>query len=219
MAGSSKPPSCDTKTAANLSPKAKPAEKKKRKRPSKKVPTTVLESSCTNFMNLVQKLTGSAAELTANATAKDSNSASATDTSNPHTVETSSPYSSPSCDYIDPRNNSTSSSETYYQQLLRSATMASYGDSDNDSSSHSAPCTNPNTHQAATPLAPDHFPACPPAGFFHTGVADNDDIYTSYPNSSARAIENEISPFSSAWREPLPNHSEYWYPQVDAVRV
>lgn len=41
-------------------------EKKKRKRPSKKVPTTVMQASSSGFMNLVQKLTGSAEEQQAN---------------------------------------------------------------------------------------------------------------------------------------------------------
>ncbi|KAG0560155.1 hypothetical protein M758_10G153800 [Ceratodon purpureus] len=212
MAGSSSP--SDKICTASMSPKVKGTEKKKRKRPSKKVPTTVLESSSTNFMNLVQKLTGSAGELAAGNASTSSLSNSRT--SNSMTSNTSSPYSSPSCDYIDPR-----TSDSFYQQLLRSATMAASSgydttnNNDDDSSSHSnyTPFSNPNAHHLVAPPSLDHFHQSPSSGCYTTGVADDDELYNSYPSSS-RALENEISPFSSSWREPVGSHSDYWYQQM-----
>jgi hypothetical protein len=198
----------------SMNPKVKSTEKKKRKRPSKKVPTTVLESSSINFMNLVQKLTGAAGELEAG----QSNASSSL--ANSVTSNTSSPYSSPSCDYMKPR-----TSDAFYQQLLRSATMAATSAFDNNnnnddaSSSHSnytpAPFSNPNAHQLAAPASADHFHRSPSSGYYNAGVPDDDELYNSYPSSS-RALENDISPFSSSWREPLGSHSEYsWYQQMD----
>jgi hypothetical protein len=119
MAGSSSPSPSDKLSAASQNPKVKTTEKKKRKRPSKKVPTTVLESSSTNFMNLVQKLTGSAAELAA-PTKPLPPSLTFSPALSLTTSTTSSPYSSPSCDYVDPR---LPSNNSFYQQLLQNAAM------------------------------------------------------------------------------------------------
>jgi len=63
----------DNNVSNTSKPAKAPTEKKKRKRPSKKVPTTVLQANNSGFMQLVQKLTGSAEE---------------------HAAATSSPYSS-----------------------------------------------------------------------------------------------------------------------------
>lgn len=173
-------------------------EKKKRKRPSKKVPTTVLESSSTNFMDLVQKLTGSAAELAS--------------TSKPHDV--SGGDKRPKSAAPSP----VSPEASYFQNYLQNAIATSYNnDNDSSSSSHSTytPASSPFS-QPANFMAMD-----PTSGYnspFAGALGDDDDLLGYTGASSSRAMENDVSLFSSSWRDPS-CHSDYWYHQMDAMRV
>lgn len=92
----------------NTKPAKGSGEKKKRKRPSKKVPTTVMQASSSGFMNLVQKLTGSAEEL---------QQANNNKSPSPHSSPSSAPYSTTSVD-VDVH---TSSSPGYYTSPYSSA--------------------------------------------------------------------------------------------------
>lgn len=168
-------------------------EKKKRKRPSKKVPTTVLESSSTNFMDLVQKLTGSAAELASDKTTEDKRPKSS--------------HASPvTCPVLEP-------SSSYFQDYLRNAT---YNDNDSSSSSQqgSAAFHFPNFLTTMDPTSGYNFSGeALEDELYQSG-------YTGGPSnsSSSRAVENDTSLFSSSWREPS-SHPDYWYTQMDAMRA
>lgn len=219
---------------------AKPAkgttEKKKRKRPSKKVPTTILEASSNNFMNLVQKLTGSADELTQLGAAAAA----------PKSTSTS-PYPSP---YSSPSNHTTPQEDppqqqSYFQQYLHSTSTV---DDDSGSSHHntyspapyaSGPSSYPgmgsqmDTQYKSNYDQYENYGSVVGSGSRVRGTGDDqDDQYqgtyggrynsndnsdhVGYHPSSSRAMESDVSPFS--WRDPM-NHnstSDYWY-HVDAM--
>jgi hypothetical protein len=201
----------------NVKPAKGAGEKKKRKRPSKKVPTTVLEASSNNFMNLVQKLTGSADELKQQQHAKST---------------TPSPYSSPSNHTSEPQQAQSFS----YQQ-------------DHDSgSSHNyhytpAPYSSGSYSHHDVGYGYDQYGSASAGGYVGSGSGvggDDQDVdqYQSYSgrynnaddrsddhvsyNSSSRATENDVSPFS--WRDSM-NHnstSNYWYhvdPMPNSMRA
>ncbi|KAG0567285.1 hypothetical protein KC19_7G123800 [Ceratodon purpureus] len=215
----------------NSKPAKGTTEKKKRKRPSKKVPTTVLEANSNNFMNLVQKLTGSADELNHHAAATpNSNSPSPSPYSSPsnHTTQQEEPYQ-----------------QSYYQQYLHSSsTMDDDSGSSHNYNYNPAPYSSGSySHQddgmaRSQPMdnyGYDNYRSVGGSGGYvgsgsgsrvggddqdnqhdlyqgYTGRYNSNDTsdYVGYPSSS-RAMENDISPFS--WRDPM-NHnstSDYWY--------
>lgn len=147
-------------------------EKKKRKRPSKKVPTTVLESSSTNFMDLVQKLTGSAAELASDSAAGEIKRPKAAAAATPVVAE--------------------NSFQSYLHNVIYNA------DNNNDSTSSSSQQSN---HSSPAPGGfPGHFmdPILGGLGadeelYHHAGLINS---------STSRAAENDLSLFSSgSWRD------------------
>ncbi|XP_024396267.1 uncharacterized protein [Physcomitrium patens] len=229
----------------NSKPAKGTTEKKKRKRPSKKVPTTVLDSSSENFMTLVQKLTGSADEVVAAREAENRRASGVTDAPNSRSPSPyASPYSSPSAHAqhdSDPHLTSHHTrSESYYPQYHQSSRMAGYQDFvDGNPSSHGNYNSASYSSLHNTPSY-DHHQATSSSGYNYNsggggylGSHQPDDDYNRHcsgrshdtsddygPSSSSRALEYDNSPH--AWRSDQMNHScDYWYSadQVATMRA
>nr|XP_024385443.1 uncharacterized protein LOC112287056 [Physcomitrium patens] len=115
---------------------SQPAEviaKKKRKRPSKKIPTTVFDSTSDDFINLVQKLTGSPDERAAAQESEKLRAKCKTETpmDKSLTAVASRPSSSlthAQNDTLNPLTSHHTSSDLYYQLYLRCSNMTGSGD-------------------------------------------------------------------------------------------
>ncbi|XP_024399243.1 uncharacterized protein [Physcomitrium patens] len=188
-------------------------EKKKRKRPSKKVPTTILEASSTHFMELVQKLTGSTEEKRAKLVSDASNSSSPSSRSVSGNAQQADVPSSQTC-----------------HQGLRSGKPVGYGDLDCDSSSHSNNYTSPHTHPEMPSLdfyhheaeTSEYYNNYPDYSVSSSRIADEEDLHRLSSSSevsmeSLTALGNETSPFSSQWRDQV-GHQDYLF-QVAATHA
>lgn len=197
-----------THTLGTKSPKGT-ADRKKRKRPSKKVPTTVVEATCTDFMDLVLKLTGAEEERRGKSVSDP-----------PPSTSPAPPPPTANVQQGNPR-----TSQTYFQDLLRSKTALGKVDLDEGSFSPRNNYTSaPNSNYAMRSL--DHYDQQPETfgqynsyrKFSPTNWRDAEEENLNWFGSrsesfkeSSRAPPNEISSTSSQTKRDKAGPSSYWF--------